>query len=315
MKKSNLLLVLGLFLYFLPAFNLKAMEDNFVGSCCPMAQEIQTIEDVRSGFVISGKTLGQLQEDLYGLETQISRNLSTLSKEFSPELIRMNKGILSTDGFLADNENLIDVLKADWQTVAQLGLTHIELANHLSAILQKTYYKPEFEQQKKDLFEEVKQHCKQDLYQINQSIENLTDEVVYDWLFKNLFKAELHGVVQALCRINSEQEVDDMEVLYNVNKLNGNLHADEPQDLVIERLVTQSSMQDPIYPNENWNTEYTIYNKKFPEIKVIIAGNIECGIIRYIRNLGFYEGNVEDYRVDPRKLVAILTGKREYLDK
>ncbi len=41
----------------------------------------------------------------------------------------------SHKGFLSEGEHLKDVLKGDWQTVQALGTTHIELANHIKAII------------------------------------------------------------------------------------------------------------------------------------------------------------------------------------
>lgn len=40
----------------------------------------------------------------------------------------------SDSGFLGKNDNLIEVMKKDWQTVDKLGITHIELADHIKTI-------------------------------------------------------------------------------------------------------------------------------------------------------------------------------------
>ncbi len=41
----------------------------------------------------------------------------------------------SHKGFLSEGEHFKDVLKSDWKTVQALGTTHIELANHIKAII------------------------------------------------------------------------------------------------------------------------------------------------------------------------------------
>lgn len=43
----------------------------------------------------------------------------------------------SVSGFLGADESLRDVLLQDWETVRKLGLTHIEIADHLNVLAQK----------------------------------------------------------------------------------------------------------------------------------------------------------------------------------
>eukprot|EP01122_Echinamoeba_exundans_P006709 TRINITY_DN1943_c0_g1_i2.p1 TRINITY_DN1943_c0_g1~~TRINITY_DN1943_c0_g1_i2.p1 ORF type:complete len:112 (-),score=21.07 TRINITY_DN1943_c0_g1_i2:246-581(-) len=61
----------------------------------------------------------------------------------------------------------------------------------------------------------------------------------------------------------------------------------------------------------SWKDEYYITNDKFRDIglRLIVAGNAENGIIRWIDNYGFYEGgDLNIYRLDPRLLLATLVG-------
>jgi len=66
--------------------------------------------------------------------------------------------------------------------------------------------------------------------------------------------------------------------------------------------------------NTTWNVEYLIRNERHPEdsLHIKIGGDDTRGVISYIENYGFYEGGLlNDYRVDPVVLQAVLTGNQD----
>jgi len=63
--------------------------------------------------------------------------------------------------------------------------------------------------------------------------------------------------------------------------------------------------------NLTWNEEYVISNCDSNQ-KLTIAGGLHGGILDYIEQFGFYEGGPSNpYRVDPRAIIAVLSGRAE----
>ncbi|KAM9953919.1 hypothetical protein ACTFIW_010656 [Dictyostelium discoideum] len=61
--------------------------------------------------------------------------------------------------------------------------------------------------------------------------------------------------------------------------------------------------------NRKWNIEYKIQNIKTQQ-EILVSGDNDNGIINYIENLGFYEGDeFNQYRINPIKLLSILMSK------
>lgn len=55
---------------------------------------------------------------------------------------------------------------------------------------------------------------------------------------------------------------------------------------------------------------FTITNERLPDRPLLVAGNCDAGIIRWIEKYGFYEGGEQNaYRLDPTRIVEVLTGQ------
>jgi hypothetical protein len=157
-------------------------------------------------------------------------------------------GILTEDhvegesytGFLGKEESLKDVLLQDWQTVRNLGLTHIQIADHLE-------------------------------YLMNQAKQSK------GW------RVELTYTIPGYERQN-------LRVVY----------------------VQTKGIQSDIFRPEGeegapWGDECIILNQNTGDRITHCAS----GTIRYIRDYGFYEGggDTNPFRLDPLKLISVLTGK------
>lgn len=60
--------------------------------------------------------------------------------------------------------------------------------------------------------------------------------------------------------------------------------------------------------NQKWRSEYQLTNTA-SALTLCVAGDSQSGAIPFIRDIGFYEGPLSNpYRLDPRLLVALLTG-------
>ncbi|MDP2436353.1 MAG: hypothetical protein Q8P67_11455 [archaeon] len=62
--------------------------------------------------------------------------------------------------------------------------------------------------------------------------------------------------------------------------------------------------------NTSWSAEYHISHPGLPGYSLLVGGDDRRGSIDFIRHLGFYQGGapLNDYRLDPSLLLAILTG-------
>lgn len=115
----------------------------------------------------------------------------------------------------------------------------------------------------------------------------------------------------------AENSAKDPVIEYRTKDLEGNtIFSEAPQVLEVSLAMTKGYQYDIFGPDEddkrevdtpdNWSEEYTITNKS-NGVKV----PINSGVLSYIREFGFYEGggDANKYRVDPVKVMAILTGK------
>jgi len=101
---------------------------------------------------------------------------------------------------------------------------------------------------------------------------------------------------------------------YNAENLTQSLG---PQKLLVERFsfagFQHSFFFNPdleVQDTENWNNEYVITNEDMG-ITIKVGGEVNRGIIIYIRDYGFYQGGLENgYRIDPAVLVSLLTGSK-----
>jgi len=104
---------------------------------------------------------------------------------------------------------------------------------------------------------------------------------------------------------------------YDVRALpNNTLETSGPVHLMLSCLHTRGVQQDLLDPynfNEGWNTEW-ILNDSRDELRVG-GRNSSIGLLEYIRLFGFYEGgNDNEYRLDPTRLVQLLTNSKSIRD-
>jgi hypothetical protein len=132
--------------------------------------------------------------------------------------------------------------------------------------------------------------------------------------------AHLTNIISIAERVerSSKRDFSDSFVIeYRTNDLKDNsILSEAPQKLEVLLLLTKGMQDDIFEPKHNstrvvntlkeWNEENTVKN---PANGVTL--NLNSGILSYIREFGFYEGGGEDnpYRVDPLKVMALLTGK------
>jgi len=106
---------------------------------------------------------------------------------------------------------------------------------------------------------------------------------------------------------NPKQEID-----YDPSKLPQNtLDSTGLVHLHLTCLHTRGIQDDLLTEGmfNGWNTEWTVSNG---DVKFDIAGrDSSLGLVQYIKWFGFYEGGADNaYRVDPQRLVAMLSGKK-----
>lgn len=125
--------------------------------------------------------------------------------------------------------------------------------------------------------------------------------------------AHLDAVYKKSHNCNFDKQLD--EIKYDVSDLLGNtLRSKGPVALKIACMRTRG-IQGDLIRNDNefmngWNTDWTMSREG---LTLHFGGlDSEAGIVQYIRDFGFYEGGREnDYRIQPRILVAMLTGTPE----
>jgi len=94
------------------------------------------------------------------------------------------------------------------------------------------------------------------------------------------------------------------------------ISAELPQKIIVRLLYTKGYQEDLFRPKdysqrdvdtpEKWSIHQVIENQT-NGVRLVL----NPGVLNYIRQFGFYEGGGEEnpYRVDPIKVVALLTGK------
>jgi hypothetical protein len=118
-------------------------------------------------------------------------------------------------------------------------------------------------------------------------------------------------------RISMRASLGPIAIEYKTGDLKENTIISEGHQNLEVVLWSTKGMQDDIFaPKKNlqrevntpcgWNEENIIRN-----IAMGIELRINSGILSYIREFGFYEGGGEEnpYRIDPKKVMTLLTGK------
>lgn len=211
-------------------------------------------------------------------------SLEQLNGTMIPEIEkRARPGAYAITGFLGKKESLKDVLKTDWKVVQNLGTTHIELADQIDDIWKKeglVLYGNALKQCPVRLTDSVALKLA-----IISAIVSIAAAVVFANPFA-LFGLALPVALTVLA-------ISKLQILY------------------VKYESTRGIQENIFEPEKNkmhqkgWNSQIKIIN--LLNCQRVTIGN---GVVDYIRNYGFYEGGGEKnaYRVDPARLVAILTG-------
>lgn len=190
---------------------------------------------------------------------------------------RARPGNYATSGFLGPTESLKEVLTADWQTVRNLGTTHVEFADQIAAIWN----------QEKHLPFGIILHT-------STSPRPLLERAPFRFII-------LISLVSSVAAVIFANPVAWWGLSLAVPCVA--LALCKKQILLISNRAYKGMQDDIFDKKKGWNTEIDIRNLLNFK-KVTVAD----GVVDYIRKYGFYEGGGKQnpYRVDPSQLAAIL---------
>ena len=204
-------------------------------------------------------------------KAQIENLLSINGLSIEEIEARARPGKYSQAGFIGEKESFKEVLRKDWETVEKFHVTHAELTAHLKNIIS------------------IALRAEKSL-SIARRAEK-SSKKIYD--------------------------EDPYIIEYRTHDLTGNtIQSERPQNLKVWLNGTKGCQRDLFQPKEDsqrnvdtretWSDEHTVEN---PTNGVVL--HLNSGILNYIYNFGFYEGGGDQnrYRVDPLKILALLTGK------
>jgi hypothetical protein len=210
---------------------------------------------------------------------------------------RARPGRWSQTGFLAPQDRFNEVLKKDWKAVTALDLTHLEIAEHLDQIIEKSFPK------RGGGYGEYKEEIVYDFSQIqNAHVPNLiaalkTQKNVFERFFdsislqsKTIFKT---SGIYAKIKVFFESFAIVFQNTFNPPLAQSIIHVE---------CGCYSGHQEDIFGDRQWSRDYVFTNQETGE-----SITVDEGVIHYIRKYGFYEGNVP-HRVDPIRLISVLTG-------
>ncbi len=223
---------------------------------------------------------------------------------------RARPGKWSCSGFLDQNERLLDVMKKDWETVTSLGLTHVELAKYIDQLFS---FRPD----------EIREFGIDYSNIENAKLPSLIAEM--NKTQKSVFSRFFEMIsIRASTLLKIEGIFNKIKYLYAsfAAVYNHTFHSVGPSGIphiktqLRTKVDASSGCQDDIFcrtlrngntPTDGvvsgyWNTVCTVTNVDTGE--EIVIGH---GVREYIKRFGFYEGSVA-YRVDPLKLISVLTG-------
>lgn len=217
--------------------------------------------------------------------------IAEIEKRSSPALNGdgklLNNGGISYSGFLGANESFKEVIKTDWKTVYSMGTTHIELATHIKAIWDKEHIPGNW---------------------------NKPRYIIYNHSFKGSNVRYRDTIAFKPCILGSVVTTV-AAVMLTPWALMGLIPTTLLTILVMKKAqilcVTAEShkgcQEDLFLSKKGWNEQIKIANIHNNE-----SMTIGKGVIDYIAEYGFYEGGGDqnEYRVDPKRLVTILTGIR-----
>lgn len=148
--------------------------------------------------------------------------------------------------------------------------------------------------------------------------EGFNEVLIKDWRTVELLKVTHAELADHLTNIGSlARHLRTGTIEYSPSYApNNTIPTDKPQKLTVN-LVNKLGWQNDLFTPESnlprevntpmqWDQAHEITNKANG-----VSVRINTGVLSYIREFGFYEGGGDDnpYRVDPAKVMAILTGK------
>lgn len=207
----------------------------------------------------------------------------------------LNNGGISDSGFLGANESFKEVIKADWETVYSMDTTHIELATHIKAIWDKEHIHVKAIWDKEYIYENPH-------YIIyNHSLKGYNISYRDTIAFKPCILC--FGVTVIAAAILTPWALIGLipTTLLTI------LVKKKAQILYVTAESHKGCQENLFLGKKSWNELIKITNIHNGE-----AITIGEGVIDYIAEYGFYEGGGDQnkYRVNPKRLVTILTGIR-----
>ena len=203
---------------------------------------------------------------------------------------------------LAEEEKLKDVVKADWKTVEALGTTHKELAE----ILKKIWKTMQHQSPDEDEF--------YDASQIQFESPNLVADINQTCL-KITYITTTLGILGAIASIVAAAVISPFALLGLIPAgmlLYFRSSENQNNQLLSVNITFVNRHHDDIFHTKRLPDGAPIH---FMELKNQAIGEtikIEKSTISTIQNYGFYQGGGDqnEFRVDPKKLVSILLGRR-----
>ena len=205
---------------------------------------------------------------------------------------------MATSGFIGADESFKEVLQRDWKTVEALGTTHIELAERIREIWREAENKQAFLS-----FETIDNTAPLKLPEPKRppsytrmrifALEVIMGigALIAAYRYSPCALAALVPAAGCITYASRVKKVDPVK---------------EKTLSVIGHIRMCFGKQDDIFDQRlGWGRDLLLKDTK--NDLLIMIGE---GVVDYIEQYGFYEGGGESnpYRVDPLKLVAILTG-------
>lgn len=219
---------------------------------------------------------------------------------------RARPGQYAKSGFMGPTESFKDVLQKDWRTVQALGTTHIELAAHLKEIWNKVRSGSEETRNFSYRVNLLPNSSLQECDRSAQGNNHLSKKIIFAL-----------GIIAGVGAIIGAFTISHLFLLALLPATGCIAYASGKNEPIVGQILRgkiqayKRIQEDLFAQNENqayawgWNSELCLINP-FNNLSVTVGQ----GVIDYIERYGFYEGGGDQnlYRVDPLKLVAILTG-------
>ncbi|KYQ93724.1 hypothetical protein DLAC_05113 [Tieghemostelium lacteum] len=177
----------------------------------------------------------------------------------------------SFDGFLGDNEKFKERLHKDWQLIKEWNKFYNKSLSHqeLSGYLSDVIRQCENERLQKSLGPMTPIRLN---YQIPETLVTYT--------------------------MDKGEKLREVQLEINKNIYNGFQYS----------LFYNTAISENDIWNQKWSWDYKIKNLQ-NQIEITVSGSHDKGILIYIKELGFYEGDESNtYRIDPMIAISLLNG-------